>query len=366
MNGLGASLKRRTAKSLRGAEMLVPFAIDAGSLAPDASWTPSDVDNHHRSLFKAWQTYGLLCVDGDSLDGSKLISAVRMLPQNIRPRWMGLLEKLPIQIGGTGWRGTIDTETLATLGDMARLALVDDARAEVEFEIAEDAQSTDIDGIEVCRLKSAEHAHAFEQAAGLADARIPKGTPSKQVWDTRFRSLARAPIKKITIVDRYAVEQHLKGNRGNRRGQHGASARSLGWQSGLERFLRDLDRDAGGNRYVTLYSSRTRELQELGISASAVRDELERVLRALPNRRIKKLLIHLPVDGMFSKLAHGRYIRFERYVWDIDLGLQTLEGGFSPASVTASFKTGDPIDGYRANEDALRTDRGTVTQEVRP
>lgn len=346
--------------------MLVPFVIDPDSIKPDPSWTPSDVANHTQSLLRVWRNFGLLHHDGQDLSASKLYSEIEKLPPtSIRSALKSALAVLPRCSCTNGWAGCVSEATLGELSKFVKIALVDDAKAEVVFDVAEDAQSVVAGEVEVCRIKSAEHAKAFLAAEELSGSRIAKGTPWHTIWAKRLRSLASAPIKHITIVDRYAAEQHIRGNRGNARDHHGRATMPIGWTSGLERFLRELNKDASGARHVTLYASHTKALKEMGITADAVADELDRLLRELPTRRIKKLTLYLVLDATFARVAHGRYLRFGRYIWDIDLGLQVLEGGFSPGSATASFKSGEPIKGYDVDEATLRTDRQTLMRELR-
>ena len=76
--------------------MLVPFVIDADSLAPDPAWTSAQHRACHKSLLDVWQRIGLLAHDGDSFDSSRLKSAIQQLPQNLRPLWQEVLQRVPL------------------------------------------------------------------------------------------------------------------------------------------------------------------------------------------------------------------------------------------------------------------------------
>lgn len=84
--------------------MLVPFVIDVNSLTPDMAWTPSDIDNHFRSLLRVWQRYGFLHHDGTSFAESKLKEAIDKLPPlKIRSDLKALLLRSPMRACNDEW-----------------------------------------------------------------------------------------------------------------------------------------------------------------------------------------------------------------------------------------------------------------------
>ena len=184
--------------------MLIPFAIDANSLAPDPAWTPATRLACHRDLLNVWQHYGLLTHDGQRFDGSRLQQAVLQLPQNVRPLWLEMLERAPIFPFGDEWNGAVVQANLAALATATGLALVDDTRAEVEFGIGEDAVETTVatanGEINVCRLQTANQAKLFQEAMRLSGTHIEAVDTYQQIWDSRFKHLAIAPIKQVSVV----------------------------------------------------------------------------------------------------------------------------------------------------------------------
>lgn len=289
---------------------------------------------------------GLICLDGNSLPTSRMAAAVDLLPQSVRDRWKTLLDKLPVRYCGDQWRGSVEAGLPALPREHIDLALVDDVLAEVGFAVPEDAQSVVTDeGVEICRFKAASRARSFDIARELSGKRIRIGETYAEIWASRFRGLAKAPITKITIVDRYALEQQFK-----------CPQTKL---SGIHRFLRELDRDAAGNRYVTLYSSRTKHFPDCAKAQEGVAAELQKIISRLPKKRIKRVIVYLAPDHEFGRLEHGRYVRFNDYIWEIDGGLEVLEGATCERASNATFKTGEFVQGYRDDEYLLRSSRGT-------
>lgn len=335
--------------------MLIPFVIDADSLAPDPAWTPTQQRACYNGLLDLWQRTGLLTHDGDSLPASRLHQAVLALPQNVRPRWQEVLERSPL-LTAPQWNGNVSAKSLCDFAGVAQLALVDDARAEVEFGFNDDCDQAlqAVNGIDVsvCRLLAAGQAQPFQAATTLAGAHIETGDKFQVTWDARFKALAKAPIKLVSIVDRYAIGQHL--------------AHTQDQLSGLERFLRLLDSDAAGQRHVTIYSAWTADIS--GANRKSI-DDIETELRAvfgrLPCKSIKRIKVLMVPNTGFRDDGHDRFIRFGDYVWDIGIGLEVLDGAYSAKRSSAGFKSGTAVRGYKVVEQDLAGNVETKSREIR-
>ncbi|MCC6070542.1 hypothetical protein ACFSQU_11990 [Massilia sp. GCM10020059] len=335
--------------------MLVPFVIDADSLAPDPAWTPTQQRSCYNNLLDVWQRTGLLVHDGDSLPASRLHQAVPTIPPNIRPRWQEVLERAPL-LTAPEWNGNVAAETLSDFSGVAQLALVDDTCAEVGFGFNDDCDQAlqPGDGIDVsiCRLLAVGQAHAFQAATALAGTHIEAGDNFQVTWDARFSALAKAPIKLISVVDRYAIGQHITHTQNQ--------------LSGLERFLRLLDTDATGQRYVTIYSAWTADLS--GANRKSIDDieaELRLVFGRLPHKNIKRIKVFMVPNTGFRDDAHDRFIRFSDYVWDIGLGLEVLDGAYSAKRSSAGFRSGTAVSGYKGVEQDLAGNAETKSREIR-
>jgi hypothetical protein len=333
--------------------MLVPFVIDADSLTPDPAWTPAQLRACHKTLLDAWQHIGLLMHDSDRFEDSSLNRAVQALPQKVRPLWQEQLERSPPIACGNDWDGSVTQSRAKDICGVASLALVDDLHAEVEFGMPEDKDETrlqpsDTLDLDVCRLLAAGQATAFKRAISRSETHIEAGETLDAIWNLRFRSLAAAPIKQVSIVDRYAVEQHFTCPQSR--------------PSGLDRFLLLLDRDAAGPRYLTLYSAWTGELRDKTLPD--VQAEMQFLLRRLPNHYIKRLNLQMVPNAAFRDDGHDRFVRFGHYVWDLGLGLQVLEGPFASKRSSASFKTGEVSAGYERVERDLAGDPKTTAVKI--
>lgn len=335
--------------------MLVPFVIDADSLTPDPAWTPTQQRACYNGLLDVWQRAGLLAYDGDSLHASRLHKAVQALPQNVRPRWQEVLERAPLITTPT-WNGSVSAATLGDFSVIAQLALVDDTRAEIEFGFSDDCdeapQPVSGTDVSVCRLLAAGQAQAFQAAITLAGTHIEAGDTFQATWGARFKALARAPIKLVSIVDRYAVGQHM--------------ACPQTKLSGLERFLRLLDIDASGDRHITIFSAWTADLS--GENRKTIEDietELRVVFGKLRCRNVKRIKVVMVPNTGFRDDGHDRFVRFGDYVWDIGLGLEVFDGAYSAKRSSAGFKSGAAIGGYKSVEQDLAGNADTKSREVK-
>lgn len=70
-------------------------------------------------------------------------------------------------------------------------------------------------------------------------------------------------------------------------------------------------------------------------------------------------------NHVFGELHHGRFVRFEGYVWDIDIGIEVFEGPAVPRQSEAAFKTGDQVISYREAERVLSSHREAKIIEAR-
>lgn len=335
--------------------MLVPFVIDKDAFKPDPDWTSAQQRACYNGLLSIWERIGLLSHDGDSFSGSQLQNVIQSLPPSVRPQWQEMLERAPL-LSAPRWDGRVANTNLMSFADTAKLAFVDDEYAEVEFGFNVNCDEALCGGegvdVAVCRILAAGQAKAFRDAITITGAHVEAGDSYQTIWDTRFDMLARAPIKRISIVDRYGVGQHM--------------AHPQSDLSGLERFLRLLNAAATGSRHLKLYSGWTAELS--GVNRKTIDDicqEIDQVLRRLPNRKISRVKVYMVPNTIFRDGAHDRFIRFEDYVWDIGLGLEILDGAYAAKRSSASFKTGLAVAGYKRVEQDLAANADAGVREIR-
>jgi hypothetical protein len=203
--------------------------------------------------------------------------------------------------------------------------------------------------VDICRLLCAGKAHGFTNALDKVGLHIQGGDTFKAIWDSRFRTLAAAPIKRVSIVDRFAMGQHMVCPQAQ--------------LSGLERFLRLLDADADGSRHVTIFSAWTSDLHDRTLYD--LECEIRLIAQRLPAKNVKGIKLNMLPNPVFGDLSHDRFVRFNNYVWELGIGLKIFEGAFAAERSSASFKTGASVNGYRQVENDLVGHPNTRTVEIR-
>lgn len=289
---------------------------------------------------------GILVHDGDRFDQSRVKAAIDALPQKLLPLWQELLERLPLVPGPDGWNGVIvnSAACLDPVSEMSRVVVVDDPKAEASFGLTEDEDSkmlAEHNHLEICRFVAAPRARAFADATTLSALHFDIGLGYGELWDTRFGALARAPIKTVVLVDRYAISQHYLCP------QH--------YLSGLERFLRLLDGDATGPRYVSVFSAWTADLNQIEphVTLEMIAEEIRQVGARLPRRIVRRVRLVMLPNGVFGNLHHDRFVRFGEYVWDLGTGIKVFEGPAVAEACAASFKCCFLAPTYKTAETAL-------------
>lgn len=324
--------------------MLVPFVIDADSLAPDNGQTPSKARQVHLDLLTVWQELGVLVHDGDKYQGSGLERAVGKLPQYLRSLWMKTLEHAPrLAFVGT-WNGTLARESLTILSAQARLGLLDDTNAYIHFGLDENANEDEIQielddrAFSICRLHTANRATEFLAAAKLAKSEIRKGETYDEIWNSRIKPLAQAPVKHVSVVDRYAVMRHFQ-----------CKSHVL---SGIERFIRLLESTATGPRYLTIYSAWTEEIRSLSI------EDINREFRYIINKNVRQHIGEINIimvgNAEFGQESHGRFVRFDDHAWVIDVGIEVFEGPCAKVRSDSFFISGGEVREKKEREFALK------------
>lgn len=229
------------------------------------------------------------------------------------------------------WNGTITSSNIDDINGIASLALVDDVHAEVEFGMDEDQDELsvvpgDTPQLIVARLLAARESSVIRNALKISQRPIERGDRHSDIWNSRFHSLASAAspqLKKVAIIDRYTVEQQFKCPQNQ--------------LSGLASFLRLLDRDAGGVRYVTVYSAWTADLK--GKKLDDVEDEMDHIIQGLSKTNVKRLEVHMVPKHEFGKISRDRYVRFGKYAWELGHGLDVFERPGGNHFCQASFKS---------------------------
>jgi hypothetical protein len=321
--------------------VIVPFAIDSEALAFSAG---SDIAAHlaiHRRLLNTWRSVGVLVHGGDRFAQSELARHVSDLPQQVKVLWQKALKTHRLLGAGASWTPLSSFATqaeLALVRDRFDVGCLEDTRAAC-LEVPFDKVSVLIDGQgpEICRWSLADQAETFARALAAADLPIARGEPVDKIWRERFLPSAQLCRKGVSIIDRYAVSNHIQG------------------RGGLSRFLLECERVLQG-RTLTLFTAFGDECTKLEVIAS-----VRNLAATLQTGGIRQIELYVGYQGLFATDAHYRNVRFDSTIVELDIGLGVLAGSAAYAHCRYRLRAVTQEDS--SEESRLRS---LMTREVFP
>lgn len=293
--------------------MLVRLALDTRVFASQDMSDPDGIDACRR-LLQALLRAGVYVHPSRDLRSSPLASAIRGIAnQELRKLWeTALTHGIRHGSGPDGWQGlevALGKPDLGLLDGRCDLAaLAPEAAEALKVPRIPGHRLLDHPRMEASWFRHAPSSSAFERANELAQAPIPKGRRVADLWRERFEHLA-AYSRDIVVVDRYCVSSSLEGlqKRNERR-------------SGL-RFLLERTDAIGTNARVTVIAG-MRDDHKHDLVAH-VREMSEAFYTG-----IKSVELFLLPDWNFGNISHGRRIRFDYSVCEIDTGIDILKDEF--------------------------------------
>lgn len=308
--------------------MLTSFALEPEAVRAGSEANASILAQHHQFLQK-WSHLGVFVRPYDDEDG--LIEIVKALPQRFRTRWQKVLKHARTSRGPDGWQGLKDIENesnINSLREHINLAIVDEATATLYLEIPEAEHNRMLapSGIEVCKFNSVSLSDTFFRAESTARDDIRQGERISDVWNQRFRSLAKY-ARHVAIVDRYAL----------------TDGPGL---SGFERFVKELDGNCD-KASLTVYSSafNARDVDQASAAVVALRKQLSR-------GGVQGIFLYLIPDRRFE-LIHDRYIRFDHSVCELGEGVSVMGSRNGRVYRSCSFNFKNLLPSHREKEKML-------------
>ncbi len=288
--------------------MIVRFVLD-----PDIYGAGPHELGMHRRILAQWRSFGVRAIGPTAPEISDLI---RQLPQKIMMLYREHLKHNYL----TSFRVTADIvgletvetrEQLRAYKNIAEVACVDETRACVLGLADDEISLTDPDMPEVVPLKSFDLAEAVVAAKTISQQSIEKGERLSQIWNQRFETLAKY-CRKVVVADRYGASDLAENNR--------IASQKRDW------FLNQLDR-CGSQVRVTLLVGDNKQKN----SGQPIADK---ICSQFSSHRggVKSLEVFVSPDFLWQGYSeganggsHGRFIRFDDRVLQIDTGLELFE-----------------------------------------
>jgi hypothetical protein len=366
MSGRKVFLKKGSLKDL-GCEMLIPIEFDLACFTTDRD---RKVGIHeiglHQDLLEVLLHCGVLVYSGDSFHDSPLIQRIYQLPVELRKSWeLALQNCARFRSSNRQWDGAINIENPHSHCENPTLAIVCDHTAVCEtrdgqtrYSLIKNTATGDVEIIGMDFVRRSQLLTKFKVTCG---ALIVEGNDLNSVWNERFLWLVRAEnIKNVSIVDSWAL-------------LNSPALRNIPPAEicGSQRFIKNLAREAAGEKYLKIYTSWGDQSESLSKperkrAALDYARLLNQELEQRDNKNIKEVEIIILNQKEFRRCYHDRYVRFGDFIWDIGNGLQCFEGERQcKKRVQASFKAGKLIaKDYKDSEQVLKQSNNRTAMRV--
>lgn len=302
--------------------MLTSFAIDPRGIHPEAGLGGSRAA--HERLLRLWARLGILvCTDG----APDVHAAVKALPQELRKLWMTALKSPRVRVdhrlGSLG--SASELAEIMSLSGATQVVFCGDALAACCGLVSTEQVELDPSGFEAVRIAAADASARFRASEELANRPVDEGANPAKTWTDRFEPLARC-ARTVVVIDRFAASRRLNDS------------------CGIARLLRGLA--ATGRVHELIFYSETPE-----IGADAFFAFVDGQLTAL-GAGAPRTTVRLAPPDAFGPIAHGRSLRFDRLICEVDLGLEVIEG--AACYRLSSFSMKPLTDEHRRLEERLR------------
>ena len=302
-----------------------PQCFDFAHSAPgERNYIAADLDD----LVNAWRKYGTLCLDGNYPNNSITVSAIRSVRnQELKDRLLRLLSSVVyVRMCGGNWAANFSPTNLESFCKFSDIIVLGNKAAEC-FGFSDRDMVRTIDGTankKFCRLRKARDVleSRFEE---LRDSHIEIGEERGVMWEARFHPLAAVSGPKIAVVDRFCLKRHTEDF-------------DCSPESGLGNFLALLDKSLQSPKEVHLYCEWPEDARILEVQKSKIVE----LMKKLSTKNFSMIKLILAGKRVFSTLAHDRFIKFDRCVWDIGSGLDIFENEICEKFTAMSFKSPAP------------------------
>jgi hypothetical protein len=303
--------------------MLVPFTLDGQALAEHA-FAPDEVRAAHERMIDLWRMYGLLIFPGEKWTPSELGKAVAELPGDARKLWQEAitLYKWRLRAGPSGWKGFEAASRLTDLDAVegaVQAAVLSHARA-TAMGIPPGKMFVRHRSLEVGRYRSADRMPVFQEAIERSLEGISEGVPIKDVWKSHFWPVASI-ADSMVVVDRFAGSNLLKN------GGKSGLAQLLAWLSGMTNI-----------RAIKVICSPQKGKEGREDKPEQYAEALSHYASTWAQAKRVPIALYVPSEPYMRKVAHARWIRFNTTVFEVDLGMELLDGDKTDREFTFAMK----------------------------
>ena len=256
------------------------------------------------------------------------------------------LDKCPVDLSNY-------TDLTALNGDQKNVAcvLVENGFGHKDFNINSTNFNFYDNNIEIVKINSFDQGHFYKKAKILAKKPIRVGENINKVWESRFSQLADYSSS-VTIVDRFC----LSGADNN---------------TGLKFILSKLCASNDPKCTVVIFAAYKKETElkeedsngdmimpkkNIKYTKEGITSNLNKIIEELKliypdTDMVKSVYLYLVHDKIFKKKSHGRFIRFDNTVVEVDLGCELFRHTEDKLKINRAHTTANCQ--FQAKEDEI-------------
>lgn len=291
--------------------------------SPNVDSKPHSIDiGFHKKIIEYWTSYGIMVLSSQDKANIRLRECFDQLPVQIRKIWKTAYKynKHKIKYLDEVPKSLPEIESILNYRVWSEAIDVFEASANDALKIGIDESrfSLEKDNIEFIKYFNIDESKCFSHAKTLSDADIQKKCTVNDVWKYRFSDLVDIS-ENIVIVDRYAVNNFMTRK-----------------DCGLRRFIKECS-EVNKSKNLTIVSSP--DTGKYPWDPDEVKEKFLFFLSNHSTKNFNSIDLYLVKNSFLGFESHDRYIRFDKMLCDIGIGLEILEGQKVMKKSTFRFKS---------------------------
>lgn len=295
--------------------MLTDFHLDRSvfdaALLQDESFSAV-----HDTIIEYWKRYGILIIPSGS--GQEYLDSIKSLPPKFHQRWIQAFTSYSKLQSTETWNECSSYTTFQSATSLSQFFLTALAEDTISAVICDNEKTTRhclTSSFELVGVGSITESIHFGASKDSSTRDIVIGSDINNVWLEKFEKLTKYN-KKIFISDRYVFSSILR--------DHGN-----GYKTSIAKFIEMLPLDKKFS--ITI-------LSDGGEASSQMHTELQNyfdkyIIKSPPlAQKLSNLKLLSMNTADFQKIGHDRYIRFDKHVCQIGVGMAIFERFDVPAT----------------------------------
>lgn len=295
--------------------MLTDFYIDR-SVFDAVAMRDESFTVVHDTLIEYWKRYGILIIPSDSAE--QYLLSIKSLPPKFHQRWIDAFTTYSRLQLGEKWgdcSSFSSFQSATVLSEFFATALAEDTLSAVICDNSKTCRHCTTSSFELVGVGAITESVNFSASKDSSTRDIFFGADIQEVWLEKFEKLTKYN-KKIFISDRFVFSSILRDH-------------SNGYKTSIAKFIEMLPLDRKFS--ITILSDGDEAASQMH---TEILNYFEKYIIKSPplSQKIAGLKLVSMSSLDFQKFAHDRYIRFDKHVCQIGVGMAIFERFDVPAA----------------------------------